>query len=371
MKILVIGRTLDRPESRIILGLHERGHKLLILTESEGQYVGDLRRAGVRAEYFRVAHRLDLAAMVRLRRLVRQERINVVYALSNAALSAANVGLVGLPARIVAYRGTVGNLSWLDPFCWLTFLNPRISRVVCVSKAVERYLLGLGLPHRRVATIYKGHDPSWYQGTSPTTRRELGIPEDAFVLGCTAVIRPGKGVEVLLRACAALDAELPNLHLLLVGSIKYPLVESLFRSFPARERLHLTGFRQDAARLAPLMDVSVLCSTRGEGFPKSVVVAMVQGVPVIVSSLAGLPELVGNGEAGVLVPPGDAATLADAIRLLALDPGRRATLAEAGRKRVVERFRVQDSILQMHRLFSSVLLEELPDRYPASLVSGT
>lgn len=136
--------------------------------------------------------------MLALRRIVKSEQIDLVYALSNAALSCANFGLLGLDLSIVTYRGTVGHLSWFDPSLWLTFLNPRVRKILCVSKAVESYLQNLGVSQDKFVTVYKGHDVAWYTAPPTATCSELGVPTDAFVVGCTAVMRAVKMVDILI-----------------------------------------------------------------------------------------------------------------------------------------------------------------------------
>lgn len=354
MRILVVCKALDRPESFIIRGLRDLGEAVVVLASEENSHSDMLREAGVDVRPFKLSSRLDVSGSLRFRRFVRDWKPDVIYALSNAGLSASNLGLFGMRVPVATYRGTVGHLSWWDPSSWLTFLNPRVSKIVCVSQAVEQHLKELGLPADRVTTIYKGHDVSWYSAPPPCSRQDLGVPGDAFVVGCTAVIRAVKGVDVLITACASLLAEIPSLHLLLIGSIKDADVEALIASFPDRSRIHVTGFRDDATRLATLCDVTVMASKSREGFPKSVVEAMSQGVPAIVTSVGGMPELVGHGEAGLMVPPSDPAALAIAIRELATNSARRSALGEAGKHRIETVFNISGSVRGMQALFSQL-----------------
>lgn len=359
MHILVVCKSLDRPESFIFKGLHSRGERITLLVCRENMHSQMLKDSGVTVHPFPLRHRVDVLGMLRLRRFVISQRVDVVYALSNAALAAANFGLIGLPVPIAAYRGTIGRLNRFDPSSWLTFLHPRVRLVLCVASAVERDLNRCGVPQVKTSTVYKGHDLSWYRSASPVSRAELGIPHDAFVVGCTATFRPGKGLETLLKACASLLSRYPQLHVLLIGSWRGDGVKRALREFPDRARLHLLGHRPDAAYLATLKDVAVLVSDRREGFPKSVVEAMAQGVPVIVSRVGGMPELVNNGEAGLLVPPMDSSALADAIQLLANDRKYAHQLGLAGQARVAQEFHVDHTIERMLSLFRGIVCEKL------------
>ncbi len=370
MRLIVICKALDRPESFILKGLHERGETVTVLLTHENQHSQMLGSCGIRIAPFPLRSRLDFLGALRLRSFVRKNGADVVYALSNAAISAANLGLVGTRIPIVAYRGTIGNLSAWDPSSWLTFLNPNISKIVCVSQATERDLHRVGLPRNRTVTIYKGHDVDWYSVPPPCSRESIGIPSGAFVVGCTAAIRAGKGVGDLLEACKSLLSEVPSLHLLLIGSIDDDALTAAIASFPEPHRIHMTGFRADAPQLATLCDVTVLASKRREGFPKSVVEAMSQGVPPIVTSVGGMPELVAHGEAGIVVPPSDPEALAGAIRALAQNEPLRLALGAAAKARIKTKFGVERSIALMQKLFQALAAESFRSSANTELLSA-
>ena len=359
MRILVIAKALDRPEAHILVGLKNRGVTVKVLLQEENAHAQILRDSNITILRFPLSSRLDIKGMLALRRIVKSEQIDLVYALSNAALSCANFGLIGLDLSIVTYRGTVGHLSWFDPSSWLTFLNPRVRKILCVSKAVESYLQDLGVSQDKLVTVYKGHDVAWYTAPPTATRSELGVPTDAFVVGCTAVMRAVKGVDILIQACAILLTELPKLHLLLIGPVKDQQVEQLLESFPDKSRLSLTGFRSDATRLATLCDVVVMASKSREGFPKSVIEAMAQGVPAIVTAVGGMPELVDNGAAGLMVEPSNANELAAAIRYLANDSNELRRLGVAGRARIVEVFNIESTVSRMFEIFEELIQKKL------------
>jgi glycosyltransferase involved in cell wall biosynthesis len=282
------------------------------------------------------------------------DRIDIVYALSNRGLSCTVLGLINQDVPIATYRGTVGHLSWIDPSSWLTFLNPKVKRIVCVSEAVADYLREIKLPEERIVTIYKGHNIEWYTSTPPP-RSSLGIPDDAFVVGCTAMMRPVKGVDILIQAVESLLDELPQLHLILIGGIKDPAIEQLLESFPDTSRLHLTGYRNDATALATLCDATVMASKTREGFPKSVIEAMSQGVPAIVTNVGGMPELVGHGSAGLIVPPSNVPALANAIRTLYHDRHHARELGRLGQQRIAEVFNVTTTVEKMHAVFQELV----------------
>ena len=296
---------------------------------------------------------------------------------SNKALQSGLAASRGLPVRIVAYRGIVGNVSVFNPVSWLRVLNPRVDRIVCVADAVRDYFLRmqpafLRLPPERVVTIYKGHSLDWYRD-APADVRSLGIPRGAFVLGCVANYRPRKGIEFLVDAMAGLPAEW-NTHLLLVGGgMDATSLTRRIAASPAAARVHVLGYRADAPSLAAACDVFVLPSTKREGLAHSLIEAMAYGVAPVVTDCGGSPELVVNGVSGFVVPVRDAAALAAAIRRLHDDPELRRRLGAAARERIGTDFRIEDTIAKTLALYRSLVAEkserpalEPPDPAPSA-----
>ena len=354
MRVLVIGTTIDKPEAHIFYGLLKRGVSIHFLGTPLPEHQAMIEGAGASVTHHNFSHRFDLKGISLIRKIVREDNIDLIYALSNRGLSCSVLGLINSTIPIATYRGTVGHLSWFDPTAWLTFLSPKVKKILCVSEAVAQYLRDIKVKEDRIVTIYKGHDIAWYKSTPPP-RASLGLPEDAFVVGCTAMMRPVKGVDILIKAVSSLLPELPHLHLILIGGIKDPVIEKLIATFPDRERLHLTGYRKDATHLATLCDTTVMASKTREGFPKSVIEAMSQGVPAIVSNVGGMPELVGDGSAGIVVPPSNVEALANAIRTLYNDRERAKDLGLRGQKRIEEVFNVHTTVEKMHEVFADLV----------------
>ena len=359
MRVLVIGTTIDKPEAHIFHGLLARGIYIHFLGTPLPEHQAFIEEAGASVTHHNFAHRFDLKGISLIRKIVREDKIDLIYALSNRGLSCTVLGLINSQIPLATYRGTVGHLSWLDPSAWLTFLNPKVKKILCVSEAVAQYLRDIKVREDKIVTIYKGHDIAWYKSPAPP-RTSLGLPDDAFVVGCTAMMRPVKGVDLLIQAFSSLLQELPRLHLLLIGGIKDPVIEKLISTFPDKKRLHLTGYRNDATRLATLCDATVMASKTREGFPKSVIEAMSQGVPAIVSNVGGMPELVGHGSAGIVVTPSNVSELADAIRTLYNDRERGKELGRLGQQRIQDVFNVNTTIEKMHRVFSELATNRVP-----------
>ncbi len=316
-----------------------------------------LQEAGVRLVDIDFRGRYDRAGISLLRNELRSSLYDILHVFGNKGLQNGLVATRGMPIRIVAYRGIVGNVSFFSPVSWMRFLNPRIDRIVCVANAVRDYFLQmrpafLRVPAERLVTIYKGHSLDWYTEL-PADLQEFGIGSNAFVIGCVANYRPRKGIEVLVEAMSDLPESLRG-HLLLVGQMDTPGLEKKIAASPVADRIHRVGYRRDAPSLTAACDVFVLPSTKREGLARSLIEAMAYRVPPIVTDCGGSPELVVDGVSGLVVPVHDAGAISVAIRRMHESPEMRRQMGEAARERIGTRFRIEDTIEQTIALYRSL-----------------
>jgi glycosyltransferase involved in cell wall biosynthesis len=186
----------------------------------------------------------------------------------------------------------------------------RVSAAVAVSQSLATYGVKHGIPKDRMNVVYNGVPVA-----GPLTPRTT--PRGTWTLGCTALFRPRKGLETLLEAMAHLERAGRDVRLRAVGRFETPEYEreihALVERLALRDRVEWRGFQSDVAAELSAMDLFVLPSLFGEGLPMVVLEAMSHGVPVIGTRVEGVPEAVRADVDGLLVPPGDAAALADAV----------------------------------------------------------
>ena len=360
VRVLCIAESPDRPTTALIIGLKQSGIEIQVMCPRGAIDYAALQAEGIPLLDHYPKRTIEPATVSKIRRLIKKNQFDILHVFGNRAITNAIVASLGLPVRLVTYRGIVGNLSFLDPIFWMRYLNPRIDRIVCVAESVRRFFLEmkpafLRLPAERLVTIYKGHDLTWYQ-KRPGDRGEFGIPPRAFIAGCVANFRPRKGIDVLVDALALLPEEL-EVHLLLVGRMQERKLERRIASSPMKERIHLTGFRQDAPQLMAACDVFVLPSLRREGLARSAIESMAYGTPPIVTDCGGSPELVENGVSGIVVPAADPAAIAAALRWMVQHPEERRRMGEAARERIRTDFNVRDTIRQTVELYRSIVLD--------------
>jgi len=336
----------------------ERGWRVLLAGQPDGRFVGQARAAGLEAVGVRMRGAWDLGAVIALRGLIKRERVSVVH--THSSVDAWVGGLAARAARVPVVRTRHVSIRirrrWNPVYRWLA------DRVITSGEAIRGLVIDAGADPGRVIAIPAGVDLAAFGGGSDTgqaMRESLGLERP--VIGSVAMFRASKGHAHLLDAFAAVHALHPAARLLLVGDgIRRPWVEGLAKDRGLGEAVLFTGFRTDVPELLRAMDCFVLASTRTEGVPQSLLQAFAAGVPVVASAIGGIPEVVKDGETGMLVPPEDAAALARAIESVLSDRAAAAARALRARRLVEERFSHGAAISRLLALYDEVVGGAMP-----------
>ena len=236
------------------------------------------------------------------------------------------------------------------------FAAARQSRTVVISKAVEAHLARhLKIPPLKMDLIYYGLKPK--NKTGLDFRKEYGIPPEAPLVGTIGRLSRQKGHPVLIRAMTQVCREVPEARLIIVGHDDQglrPDLEASIRALGLEGRVILAGFRDEVPDIMATLDLFCLPSL-WEGFGMVLIEAMAEARPIVASSVGSIPEVVEDGETGVLVPPGDEAALAEAIIniLKNLDLGE--SLGRAGRQRLEREFTREAMVRATEQLYDSLL----------------
>jgi glycosyltransferase involved in cell wall biosynthesis len=206
----------------------------------------------------------------------------------------------------------------------------------CVSEATAKQFGGA--PQAEVVHDGLGYAPE--RAERAAARAALGLGADDFAVAALGRLSSWKGQDVLVRAVA----RVPGAVALIAGDAwrgeeRRPReLAQLAASLGAGDRVRLLGFRDDVETILGAADVVAVPSTQPDPLPNSALEAAAAGCCVVASAHGGLPEIVRDGETGVLVAPGDAAALADALSALRDDPDRRAALGAKAAADVRDRF---------------------------------
>lgn len=357
--ILCLTDACDRPESELFIGLKNAGFDVDVMCNPKGRNYQRLVDEGMVAQPMALKNRFDKEGILAIRAQLNSKSYDLIHAYNPRALACALRATKGTAIKIVAYRGIIGNISFLNPESWITFLHPRVRKIVCVADAIKDYLaslkfLWMHIPDEKLTRIYKGHDLGWYQ-EAPANLEPFGVPAGAFVVCSTGRNSPRKGYDDLIEAMNHLPDDV-SAHLVLVGdAIDNKELQAQVAQSKHPERIHFTGYRNDAPAIAAASDIFVLPSKEREGLPRAVIEAMAYGVAPVVTRVGGMPELVEDGVSGLVVPPENSVALSSAIERMYRDKNFLGELGRAAKARIANDFHTSQTVRETGELYTTLL----------------
>jgi len=302
----------------------------------------------------------DITGARELGRVLRKWKIDILHShLFRASLFASPVGwFCRVPVIIeTPHLRETWRKGWLKSNFYIDRLAGLfVDRYIAVSEANARYLVEQKrIPASKVTVIQNGCplDRIDRAIANPAGIRErLGFGKDDVVLIVVGRLEPQKGHRILLQAMASfLRGRLPQLRLVCAGTgALQNELEKMAENLNLSDVVRFVGFQSNVADWLAMADIGVLPSFY-EGLPLTAIESLAARLPLIATAVDGTPEVVVNGETGLLIPPGDPKALADAIALLALNADLRSKLALAGVRWVQERFTIQRQIGETEKLY--------------------
>lgn len=236
------------------------------------------------------------------------------------------------------------------------FLGRVTDCVITVSSALRKeYIEKFRVPAEKVVCVYNGIDTESFDLTvdKKKIKTQLGLAPEKPVIGTVARMAPQKGLPFLLEAIAILG-ETVNAGFLIAGDGPLrPDLERQAEQLGLSGKVCFPGYCQNIKEILQIFDIFVIPSI-SEGLSITAIEALAAGKPVVASRVGGLPEVVEDGKTGVLVPPGDPATLASAIKNLLDDPALRERMGRAGRRTAKDKFSLENMIRKTEELYISL-----------------
>lgn len=314
--------------------LARRGHASIVVARRGEPLVARARAEELRLAELAPRFEADPVAALRLRRLVTDNRADIIHAHTAHAAGLATLALLGLAVPLVIARRVVFPLRRNAGTRWK---YARASGVIAVSQAVADVVRAGGVPADRIHVVPDATDVSRTPGRAdPATLAELGVRTGAPLVVQVGQLGPDKDPLTFVRAIAEVRTRVPDVQALLVGGGPLrPDVEREVAAAGLAGTLHLAGYRTDADRLLASADVAVL-SSREEGMGSVLLDASLFGLPIAATDAGGIPEVVLHERTGLIAPRESPGALGDAIVRLLLDRALARRLGDAARARVQE-----------------------------------
>ncbi len=367
-------------------GLHDRGYETTLVAgtlargEDSMAYVAE--ELGVRIEALpelsrEIAPLQDARAVLHLARMIKRERPQILHTHTAKAgavgrIAALLAGDARPPIIVHTFHGHVLR-GYFNPVQTLAFrlLERRLAKVstrlIAVSEQVRDDLVRLGVaPKEKFVVIRLGIELDQrvdHDGAARTaTRRLLGAPEDAFLVGWIGRMTAVKNTDEVLKSLRLLHDRGVDAWLCMVGDgPDRERLERLANELGVVRRCLFPGYQTDVGRFYAAFDALLLPSVN-EGTPVSAIESLAAERPVVATRVGGVPDVVDDGEDGYLVELGATDELADRLERLARDPDLRARFGQAGRERVLKRYAVDRLVEDVDALYRELLAAAEPSR---------
>lgn len=357
--VLLVTQDLERAGAQrqcveLALGLRSRpGWRVEVATlEPDGPLGEELRAAGVPLHECPRRWRWDLGPVGLIAAIARDGHFDVVHGFLFLPNFYTRLARLRYRPRVTISSLRSTGIEGLPRYVAEVLLAPLCDRIIANSEAGRQDLISRGVRADRIVVVRNGLALDRFLALAPPP----SPPRRQPVLGMVAQMEPRKDHEGLVRAFAAVVRRHPGARLVLAGDGRLrPRIEALVQSLDLGAQVELAGTVPASERVYDRLDLYVQSSASQEGTSNSIVEAMAAARPVVATDIGGNAETVADGETGLIVPPGDAGALAEAIERLLGDPVLHQRLSLAARRRAIERYSRERMIEETIRQYTSLL----------------
>jgi glycosyltransferase involved in cell wall biosynthesis len=339
--------------------------RVCFFKEKHGNPIKDeLLKIGIPVDMVHMPNLRHPANLPKLIKYLRTYRPQVIHTQLQFANILGNIAAAVLGMPSISTLHTVDNpvkttSYWRNQITWFVLRN-LCSKVIAVSENTRQFHISKGkIPEDKIVTIYNGIDISSFRPLDKSgfakKRRSLNLPPDGLVFTTIAVLRKLKGIQFMIEAMPEILKLTPDFRYLIVGDGEYgETLKKLVSTSNLGGHVVFTGQRKDIPEILAISDVFVL-PTLTEALPTVLIEAMAAQKAIIASNVGGVPEMVENEKNGLLVPPADPVSLANACSQLAQDTKRREAMAKQGYLIAHEKFEIKKLIHKLNDLYDELI----------------
>jgi glycosyltransferase involved in cell wall biosynthesis len=338
----------------LVKELRRRGYLVYFVVQPESPLHSQAAEAGLPVIPLRMRSEADLAAAFRLSRAMKKRNCRLVHfhEAHGLAVGATAARWARVPLRFISRR--VDFPLQTSSFSFRKYTRD-VDAIIAISEGVKKVLLDSGIPWSLVRVIPSGIDFSPFREVAcrDFLRREFSFPPDDYLVGIVAALEDHKGHADLIQAAKILKEQAPKVRIIVVGTGSLRLkLDKQAHALGVEDIVFFLGFRKDVPQILASLDLFVL-SSHLEGMGSSLLDAMASRLPIVATRAGGIPEVITHGETGLLVPPRDPVSLAQAILTLYRDKERATRMAQRGYQAVHRKFSVEAMAEKVISLYES------------------
>lgn len=358
----------------LVNNLDKNKYHPIVILPVRSPLADKLRDIGVAVHFMELDFKVGLKDFIKylkftneLMTFIRKNNIEIIHL--NRDLELANVFLAAKLSRaklIVHIRGG----TWRD--IHQKFLLRLCDKIICVSEAMQQMVLKkrrsdifAKVPPKKVTVIPSGRDLEKFRINSDGRefKKEFGIDSDTSLVGMVAAIDPRKGQDRFLLMAKEVLKQISDVKFVIVGDVYFNFESKFFykqqvlqlcQELGLADKVIFTGYRNDIPQILAALDVFVLPS-KNEALGGAAIEAMACGKPVVASAVDGLPEVIGNDDAGVLVNPSDHFELANAVITLVKDKELSRKMGLNARKRAKAFFDIKKKTKEIEYIYDEII----------------
>ena len=352
--------------------LRARGHRVIVAARPDGWVLPRARGMGLETLEATVRRQQDWRNFGRFQSFLRREKVDIIHTHANwdAVVPAVAARTVGVPVALMTWHLPS---PFKDRRGGDLMMSLLYKRMIAISASVRNRHIEHGIPPDKIEVIHHGTDTAAFRAVTldaGTVRAGLGLPPDAVAVGIVGRVSNEKGHDDLLGALRLLRPARPDLHVVVVGDgAETPRLRLAASEMGVADRVVFAGYRDDVNNVINALDMVAVPSIWHEPCSAVIQQAMALSKPVIGSRMGGTPEMIVEGETGLLVPAADPAALAGALATLASDPALRARMGRTGAARAEELFTLSRMTDRVEALYYSELAQSRPARLRAAMAS--
>ena len=331
-------------------GLTERGHDVFVAVRPRSPLVERLE--GIKVFTVPLRNSFDILSASQLKKIIRENEIGIVHAHLGRDYPLASFAVRNTNAKLIITRHVLFSLNRLHRFAL-----SNVSRVIAVSKAVERKLLEQKIfPKEKIRVVHNGVEIMQSKSDDKSSHSK------SFLVGAVGELNQLKGHEEFIRAASLLAKRFDDIQFVIVGKDNSKKKENakrfekLCEDLKIKERVKFIDWVEPLKDFLTSLDVFVSAS-RSESFGLAIVEAMNCGVAVVATKTEGACEIIENEKTGLLVNIGDVEAISNAVEVLLKDEAKRKMLGDAASQVVGERFSLEKMICATEEIYFELLTQ--------------
>ncbi|MFN0117905.1 MAG: glycosyltransferase [Elusimicrobiota bacterium] len=281
----------------LVKGLQKRGWENFAVARSNDEFLRRIKKISIPICEVNPFNAWDPFTVLKIRKFINKNKIDLIHAHTGHAVTFSALATLGTSVPFVLTRRVDFHLSKNFLTRWK---YSKASHVIAISENVKNVLLLDGVIEKNISIVRSGIEFERFNDVIPVSKEELGVPNNAIVIGNIAALEDHKDHQTLIKAFALFSKKNPDFYLVIVGdgSLKNHLL-ALGDQLQINDKIRFLGFRKDALRYLAAFDFFCL-SSKLEGLGTSVLDAMGLKIPVIATNAGGIPEMIEEGKNGFL-----------------------------------------------------------------------